>query len=243
MFRKMFGRSISLRRTFRLHTYITLIFCFPSSLLIQPALGQSKSAAAISSLPQEFPVIMRQNVVAGATRVGTKVEAKLALATLVNGVVVPENAILTGEVTESAAKSATSPSRLAIRLDSAQWKNHSAAKTLSFEPKIYLSAWYYPPSIVDLAAGLPDAGPSPRFGGTAGAYPGQRNPTGPRNVGGDDPTSPPPDTSPRRTAMKDVESTRDSGGAVVLSSTHSNIKLDKMTTYVFAAGEPGSGPG
>jgi len=37
--------------------------------------------------------------------------------------------------------------------------------------------------------------------------------------------------------MKNVESTRSSEGAVILTSQHSNIKLDKSTTYVLAAGD------
>jgi len=45
-----------------------------------------------SSAGLEFPVIMRQNVAAGKTPVGTKVQAKLVVATLVDGVVVPQDA-------------------------------------------------------------------------------------------------------------------------------------------------------
>jgi hypothetical protein len=74
----------------------------------------------------EFPVVMRQSVDAGKTAVGTKVQAKLVAATLLNGVVVPRDAVLSGEVTESVAKSKTDPSRLAIRMDTAQWKKGSA---------------------------------------------------------------------------------------------------------------------
>jgi hypothetical protein len=41
--------------------------------------------------------------------------------------------------------------------------------------------------------------------------------------------------------MKDVESTRQSDGALVLSSTHVNIKLDKTTTYVLATDDLAAG--
>ena len=102
------------------------------------SLGQPPPAPQSSTAGLEFPVIMRQNVAAGATPVGTKIQAKLTVATLVNGVVVPQGAILSGEVIESVAKSATDPSRLAIRMDSAQWKNRSAPI------KAYLTGWYYP---------------------------------------------------------------------------------------------------
>ena len=77
---------------------------------------------------------MRQNVAAGTTSVGTKVQAKLAVATLVDGMVVPRDAVLSGEVTESVAKSATDPSRLAVRMDSAQWKKGPAPIVLSLAP-------------------------------------------------------------------------------------------------------------
>ena len=43
--------------------------------------------------------------------------------------------------------------------------------------------------------------------------------------------------------MKDVDSTRNSDGAVTLNSKRSTIKLDKTTTYVFAAGDLAGGPG
>jgi len=62
---------------------------------------------------------MKQSVTAGATPVGTKVQAKLVVATLVDGTVFPQNSVFSGEVIESVAKSATDPSRVAIRMDSA----------------------------------------------------------------------------------------------------------------------------
>src|SRR6202162_3686572 len=123
----------------------------------QPAPIAHSSAGA-----REFPVIMRQNVTAGVTPVGAKVQAKLAVATLVDGVVVPRDAILSGEVTESVAKSATDPSRLAIRMDSAQWKKGSAPIVLSLASKVYLTAWYYPVAETrtqDLSDESPDDGP------------------------------------------------------------------------------------
>jgi hypothetical protein len=44
-------------------------------------------------------------------------------------------------VIESVAKTSTEPSRLAIRMDSVQWKDGSAAV------KIYLTAWIYPTTV------------------------------------------------------------------------------------------------
>lgn len=107
-------------------------------VLVSTALFSQPPSTPPGSADLEFPVTMRQNVTAGVTAVGTKVQAKLAVATLVKGTVIPQNAILSGEVTESQAKSSSEPSRLAIRLDSAQWKKGSAAI------KVYLTAWIYP---------------------------------------------------------------------------------------------------
>jgi len=212
-----------------------------SSQLLLSQVSHAQPAPATRNLPAglEFPVIMRQTVAAGKTPVGTKVQAKLVVATMVSGGVIPQGAILPGDVTESVAKSATDPSRLAIRMDSAQWTNGSAPI------KVYLTAWYYPaatPADQDLSSGLPDAGnnPRPRMGGV---YPGQRNPTSPPFSGSDTGSSPAPDISKHRILMKNVESTPASDGAVTLTSKRFNIKLDKETTYVMAAGDLAHGPG
>jgi len=211
------------------------------SQLLLNQVSHAQPAPAARNLPAglEFPVIMRQTVAAGKTPVGTKVQAKLVVATMVSGVVIPQGAILSGEVTESVAKSATDPSRLAIRMDSAQWTNGSAPI------KVYLTAWYYPaatPADQDLSSGLPDAGnnPRPRMGG---AYPGQRNPTSPPFSGSDTGSSPAPDISKHRILMKNVESTRNNEGVVTLTSKRFNIKLDKQTTYVLATSDLARGPG
>ena len=101
-------------------------------------LGQQKPVASSAGGGHEFPVTMRQKIEAGKTAVGTKVEAELALATLVEGTVIPRDAIFSGEVIESTAKTGTEPSRLAIRMDAVRWKKGSAPV------KVYLTAWYYP---------------------------------------------------------------------------------------------------
>ena len=126
MFRKTFSAACAL---------LTVVVVSGALLGQQPPSAPHSSSS--SSLGLELPVTMRQNVTAGTTAVGTKVQAKLAVATLVNGVVVPRDAILSGEVIESVAKSPTDPSRLAIRMDVAQWKNGSAPL------KVYLTPWYY----------------------------------------------------------------------------------------------------
>ena len=58
-------------------------------LLSQELLGQTTPAAHSFPAGLNFPVNMRQTVAAGKTPVGTKVQAKLTVATLVGGVVVP----------------------------------------------------------------------------------------------------------------------------------------------------------
>lgn len=209
--------------------------------------GQSKSPAPASTAGLEFPMRMRQNVEAGKTPVGTKVQAKLSVATLVNGVVIPDDAILSGEVIESVAKSATEPSRLAICMDSAQWKNGSAPVVLAFASKVYLTAWYYPVALTPLdfpdgPAGASQSGTQHRGG--AATYPDPNTSASPPyshgNTGKDTGLSPPTASasiSQHRVLMKNVESTRRGDGAVTLTSMRSNIKLDKSTTYVLSAGE------
>jgi hypothetical protein len=244
--------------------WAVLAVVLAATLLVQPARSQPAASPTKSAIPSsatglEFPVYMRQKVVAGSTPVGSKVEAKLAVATLVNGVVVPQDAVFSGEVTESVAKSAAGPSRLAIRMDSVQWKNRSAPVVLSLAPKVYLTAWYYPaaaapsPRSHDISPNVPDAShdSGPQIG-APGVYPGQRSPTSQPSTEPDrgidkDPFPAPraaaSDSSKHRVPMKDVESTRTSEGAVTLSSKRSNIKLDKTTTCVFAAGDLAGGPG
>jgi hypothetical protein len=255
MLSKTIGREITKTIAAR---YAMLTVLLASALLR----GQTAPPAPNSSAGLEFPVIMRQNVAAGSTPVGTKVEAKLTVATLVSGVVVPEDAILSGEVTDSVAKSASGPSRLAIRMDSVRWKNGSTPKTLRFTKQVYLTAWFYPPlmpSPQDLSAGLPDAGSHPPVWNGGGAYPGQRNPTAPPSSGSDrtgpDRTGPdrsadtlpaPPasasNASQHRVPMKNVEPMRTNEGTVTLTSRRFNIKLDKTATYVFAEGSLAVGP-
>ncbi|MBZ5664101.1 MAG: hypothetical protein LAO30_05805 [Acidobacteriia bacterium] len=224
---------------------LALVVFGTTALLSQTTVGALGALAGL-----EFPVTMRQKVEAGKTPVGTKVQAKLTVATLVNGVVLPEGAILSGEVIESVAKSATDPSRLGIRMDSAQWKNGSVPVVLALVPKVYLTAWYYPAarptndSVNDASRGASENTVSiPRRSSRGGVYSGQ---TSQPSLGGDinqdkggGPvgSSPESDVTKHRVLMKGVESTRQSDGAVTLTCKRSNIKLDRSTTYVLAAGE------
>ncbi|MFZ1918992.1 MAG: hypothetical protein WAU58_15570 [Terriglobales bacterium] len=193
-------------------------------------LGQQKPPSPTPTAGIEFPVLMEHKIAAGKTRVGTKVDAKLIIATLVKGQVIPEGAIMSGEVTESAVKSATLPSRLGVRMDSAQWKNGS------IPIRVYLTAWYYPVAMPDQEqqSGVSD-GPMLPAGNASSRTPRNHHPI--VAPGSDADAAPPRAASilQHRILMKNVEIARNSDGAVTLTSKHSNLKLDKGITYVLAA--------
>jgi hypothetical protein len=230
------------------------VACFAFSLSSTPVLSQqnppaSSPSSASSASPstaasmQEFPMVLASNVVAGKTASGTKIQGRLGAATLVAGTVIPKNSIFNGEVLDSVARSKTAPSRLSIRLDSAQWKDGSASV------KIYLTSWYYPT--------LSEAGQSLQYGPTEpanrtwngqGQYPDPNSKIyRPFPGTGSDNNSSVPDTPSSRTsnhpvAMKNVELERNSDGVVAIVSSHSNLKLDKLTMYVFATADALSAP-
>ena len=222
----MFSKSIAIG-----HAGLTVVL---SSVVL---FSQSTPAGPGSSVGLEFPVTMRQRVIAGTTPVGTKVQAKLAFATLVGRVVVPQGAILSGEVTESVPKSATDASRLGIRMDSAQWKNGSVTI------KVYLTPWYYPLApLQGSSTDLPDdvaVGSRRRRRTGNSTYPNtSASAPFPGGGSGTDPAPPPPSPeqgfSKHRVLMKNIESERNNVGAITLVSKSVNIKLDKDTAYVLA---------
>jgi len=206
--------------------FLVLFSCFG------PTFGQEKPPAAAAAA-QQFPVTLLQNVVAGKTPVGTKVEARLTVATLVAGTVIPRNAVFSGAVIQSAAKAGNEPSRLALHMDSVQWKNGSANVNL------YLTQWFYPATAAagqELQYGPTQ--PANRTWNGQGQYPDPNSKVyRPFPSDGSNQDSPVPDTPSSSTSnhpvqMKNVESARTNDGAIVISSHHSNIKLDKLTTYV-----------
>jgi hypothetical protein len=199
--------------------------------------GQQKPTAATAGGTLEFPVVFEQSVIAGKTPAGTSIQAKLAVATLVDGTVIPRNAVFSGEVIESAAKTKTTPSRLAIRMDSVRWKNLSGAI------KVYSTAWYYPTkSEAGQNLQYGPAQPPNRTWNGEGQYPDPNSKVYKPFPGSDSddknasiPDTPSAITSNQRAQMKDVETTKSNDGAIALVSTHTNIKLDKLTTYVLAS--------
>src|SRR5713226_6182203 len=216
MFSKAFSKTTAVGHAI-LAVVLGCVALFGQQTSSQPTPSQHTPVTPSSLGALEFPVTMRQNVAAGITPVGTKVQAKLAVATLVDGVVVPRDAVFSGEVTESVAKSATDPSRLAIRMDSAQWKKGSTPIVLSLASKVYLTAWYYPVAETraqDLSDESPDDTPQswkhrnrpPTFpdpnGPASEPFPGRAG-TDPGSL----PPSPSSSTSKHRALMKNVEST------------------------------------
>src|SRR5580658_2971774 len=222
-----------LTRTLPVSTLVLFAVLFSATLL-----GQQKPAASAPPGAQEFPVVMEQNVAAGKTPVGARIKAKLEVATLIDGKVIPRSAVFSGEVIDSAAKTATDPSRLAIRIDSVVWKKGSASLTA------YLTAWYYP--LKDAAGQDLQYGPTQPANRTwngQGQYPDPNSkvyrpfPGSDSDKGASVPDTPSAITSNHRVQMKDVESATNNDGVLGIVSQHTNIKLDKLTTYVLATGD------
>jgi hypothetical protein len=210
--------------------YLAISIVWSSSLLSQ----QHPVAASVDATLLEFPVALQQTVEAGKTSVGTKIQAKLLVATLVNRVVIPENALFSGAVIESVAKTKKGPSRLAIRIDSVAWKNGSAFVTA------YLTSWYYPRTI-QAGQSLQYRPPQPdsKTWDGAGQYPSadsrvyERFPNGDsdQNAGAvPDTASSKPSNRPAR--MNNVKSAPTQDGGIALVCEHANLKFNKLTTYV-----------
>lgn len=185
-------------------------------------------------------MLLESKVIAGKTPVGTRIQAKLCAATLVNGTVIPRNAVFSGEVTQSIAKTATDPSRLGILMDSVQWKDGTAIGSTSM--KAYLTAWYYPTISANGNQNLqygPEQ-PTKKTWNGMGQYPDPHSPSytpfpnASSDQGSNVPNTPPSTTSNHRVVMKDVASEVTSEGTVTIVSSKMDIKLDKLTTYVLA---------
>jgi len=180
-------------------------------------------------------MLMQQSVEAGKTPVGTKIQGRLAMATTFHGILIPRNAVISGVVFESVAKSATGPSRLGVRMESAKWKKESTCMM-----KAYLMPLYYP-MVSQSTQGPPMQSPDSD----------SRTLNGP-NQAGSSPMGQPsfssgsaeaaqaaiPDIqtmSSRPVSMKDVRMEPVDNGGIALVSERANVKLNKMTTYILAA--------
>ena len=74
-----------------LQRWVITVFCC-STLF-----GQKLPTVPGSSGMRDFPVVLQQSVTAGKTPVGTVVQAKLEVASLVEGRVIPRNAVFSGK--------------------------------------------------------------------------------------------------------------------------------------------------
>jgi hypothetical protein len=208
----------------------------PVLLLVSLLAGQQSPAPAALSTT-DFPVLLQQTVTAGKTPVGAKIEAKLSMATLYNGTVIPRNAALAGEVVESSAKTPTDASRLSIVINSARWKNGSA------RIRLYFNGWYYPATVdengQDLQYGPPQ--PATRTWNGQGQYPDPNSrvyrpfPSGDDDKGSAVPNPPTSGPAKNRALIKDVEAERCGDGTIRLVSKRTTVKLEKYTTYVLSA--------
>ena len=206
-----------------------LTFCSAASI------GQQSHQPSPHPVLREFPVILQQSLEAGKSPAGTQVQGKLAAGTLFNGALIPKNAVASGVVIESESKKGKDRARLAIRMNTVSWNGGWAPLNAYLMPLYYPATGQAVPNlpIRISGSGLQDlewtqpASESPMSrpfpGGGSGVNEGAI-----------------PDVaivSSRPVRMKNVVLEPTSNGGIALVSEHANIKLFKMTTYVFAAVE------
>jgi hypothetical protein len=205
-----------------------LAFCSAASI------GQQSHQASPPPVLREFPVILQESVEAGKTPAGTKVQGKLADATLFNGTLIPKNAVASGVVVESESKKGQERARLAIRLNTVSWNGGWAPLYA------YLMPLYYP-ATGQAAPNLPNESPDPDSRTLNGPNQSSQSPMSrPFPIGSEASQGAIPDVailSSRPVRMKNVVLEPTSTGGIALVSEHANIKLFKMTIYVFAAAE------
>jgi hypothetical protein len=135
---------------------------------------------------------------------------------------------------------------LAIRVDSAQWKKRSTLIVVALSPKAYLTAWYYheeTPALQDFPQSLPprvhpsDSGPIPVDSSDIPSHQGNNSRRDADMTTEPAPPAPSARVSRHRELMKNIESSRGTDRSITLTSNRSNVKLDKSTTYVLAAGD------
>src|SRR5258706_9110857 len=125
----------------RLVVHVAVLgFCSAASL------GQQKPQAS-SPVLREFPVVLQQSVEAGKTPAGTKVQGKLAAATLYNGALIPKNAVISGVVVESESKRGKEQARLAIRMNTVTWNGGWAHLGAYLMPLYYPTTWQAVPNL------------------------------------------------------------------------------------------------
>ena len=201
----------------------------------------------------ELPASLQTKVVAGSTPVGTEVRAKLTMATLMDGVVIPQDAVISGHVEQSVAKTGDAPSLLKIKFESARWKKGSAPVTL------YLAGCYYPiefqspsndPSGVHGQIGInmgsaAESSPNRANGGMNGGLPNGGMPSTMDANRLDNYPDPRPGTtvseiSKHWVRIENVDTVVTSDGSLQIASQQRNLKLDKGTVYLLRNSLPSS---
>lgn len=196
-------------------------------------MGQKPPTSSSGAL-REFPLVLQQSIESGKAKIGTKVQAKLAVATMFEGTIIPRNAVFSGVVIESTPKSPKEPAKIAIRMETAEWKHGSSSMMA------YLLPLYYP-TTTQAMQNFGDA--SQESGPTSNGAQGSssESPMSHQSFPSNESAAAIPEistTSNRPVQIKNVTvALADEGGAALVSE-HSNIKLFKLTTYVFAAREP-----
>ena len=202
-----------------------LAFCSAASI------GQQSHQASPPPVLRQFPVILQQNLEAGKTPAGTKVQGKLAAATLFSGTLIPKNAITSGVVLESESRKGEERARLSIRMNTVSWDGGWAPLYA------YLMPLYYPATGPALP-NLPIESPDPDSRTLNGPNQSSESPMSrPFSGGGSEAIPDVAILSSRPVRMKNVVLEPTSNGGIALVSEHGNIKLLKMTTYVFATDE------
>jgi len=219
-------RSLRKRSKWTLSQVAIIVCCFAVSV------GQQKPPTSSPGALREFPLVLQQSIESGKAMIGTKVQAKLAVATMFEGTVIPRNAVFSGVVIESNAKSAKEPAKLAIRMETAEWKHGSSSMMA------YLLPLYYPTTTQNFGDASQASGPTASDGGQGSS---SESPMSHQSFPSNESQAAIPEistTSNRPVQIKNVTvALADEGGAALVSE-HSNIKLFKLTTYVFAAREP-----
>ena len=219
----------------------------PLALCALASTGQT--GRTVNANPQEFPATLSQTVEAGKTAAGTAVSARLMMATLVNGVVVPEGATLNGVVEVSAGRSESQPARIKIRMTQAIWKERAIALNL------YLADQYYPRRAEQAPADSPldsrdstmrDVLVSTNSILTRGGLVARSPVTDPdtntkapptrhadQNAANDASNSAPARGMSGRTKLDRITAVPDGEGGIALVSDLKKLKLDRGTCYSF----------
>jgi hypothetical protein len=204
------------------------------SLWFAASLAQQTPAPLPHFALREFRLTLQQSIESGKTKIGTKVQAKLAADTLFDGALIPKNAVASGVVVESESKRGKNRARLAIRMNTLSWNGGWAPLGAYLMPLYYPTTWQAAPNPPD---GSPDPDSRTMNGAGQSGSPMNRQFPGNGSEASQGAIPDIPTTSNHPVRMRDVALAPTSDGGIALVSEHANIKLYKLTTYVFAADE------